>query len=620
MEEMKKTGLSTIDKPWLKQYENYDPKNDAFEKDKTVWDVTEKLLEKYSDINFIEYFGRNISRETFAGYVETWARTLRAMGVQPGEYIPIYAPATPEAFALFFAANAIGAIPYYQKLAITPAALEQETKESRYAIVFDSLWKNVKEVFGKDRFERVIVISAADSMMFPLKQITKMKSYFDNRKSENGIPDTDKYIWTDKAIKLAKYYTGEYKVPFEPNRIATITTSSGTTSTVVKGIMDTNEGMLASLACTVNAETGYTAGKRTLTCFPPTASTSLNCLQLLPTFTGGTIVFDPRVDISKWYDQLMKYKPDITISTGPVWERFVQDLLEKEKKTGKTCDLSWQDYFIMGGAGTTPNILNNINEVIHDRGAKNDIHVGYGFSEVFGVLSVAKYEGKYREAENTRPVISVGIPLPGYDVGIFDENGKELPYGQGLRGELWIKAPSNMHGYYGKPEVTAATVVNGWIHSGDLCEMDDDGNIFFYGRLKNHIITDVNVKEYLFDVANNIREKFNLHDLMLEKKVLNNGKVSLNLYYAQEENNLVDSDELIKAIDAYVGESNLTIDGYKEFERSLPIDPTTLKARTKDKDGFVKFKGSDKYEVSYELVDEDLYSKSESKIITKTKR
>lgn len=609
---IKKTQLSSIDQPWMKHYKYYDETKDGnYINNKTVWEVAESLLEKYSNINFIEYFGRNISRETFASYVEMWARAFRAVGIEKGDRIPIYTPATPEAFAMFFAANAIGAAPYYQKLAITKEALEIETTGDKYAVVFDSLWKNVKDVYEQDRFKKVFVISAADSMMFPLKQISKLKSFIEESRNKNGIPKTDKYISTDMAKTIANYYTGEYKVPFEKGRLAAITTSSGTTSSVVKGIMDTNESILASLACTINAETGYTEGKRTLTCLPPTASTSINCLQLLPTFTGGTIIFDPRVDVSIWYDQIMKYKPDITITTGPLWERFVQDLLKKEKETGKIQDLSWQDYFIMGGAGTTHNILNFLNYVVRERGAQRDFHVGYGFSEVFGVLSVVKYNGNYKESNNDKSVISVGIPLPGYIVGIFDEQGNELPYGTGIRGELWIKAPSNMEGYFNKPDLTSATVIDGWIHSGDLCEIDNDGYIYCYGRLKNNITIN-SQKTYLFDIANEIRERFELHDIIIEKKKLEDDSISLNMYFVQEPEKTIDSKDLIRKIDQYLNEKNIVIDGYKEFEKSLPIDPTTLKPKSRDTEGFIKFKNGEKHNISYIETANDIYQKQDS--------
>ena len=68
MEEKKMTGLSSVDMPWLKQYKNFDSSRDEqYITNSTVWDVAEKMLQKYSHINFIEYFGRNISREEFAG-------------------------------------------------------------------------------------------------------------------------------------------------------------------------------------------------------------------------------------------------------------------------------------------------------------------------------------------------------------------------------------------------------------------------------------------------------------------------------------------------------------------------------------------------------------------------
>lgn len=611
------TGYASIDQPWLAQYD-VNGINEKSSTNKTVWEATEEKLEEYSEIPLIEYFGRTISRKQFHDYVETWAKSFKALGVKPGDVIPIYTPATPEAYAMLFAANAIGAIPYYQKLAISKSELDKETGSATIAVAFDSLWNNVKDVFSQDRFKKVIIISAADSMKMPLKQLTKIKANHDNKKNNIVFPKNSKYIFTKEVLELGKKYKGDYKEPFKPNQTAVITTSSGTTSNKVKGIMDTNESVLASLACTINAQTGYTRGKKTLTCFPPTASTSINCLQLLPTFTGGTIIFDPRVDINHWYDQVMKYKPDITISTGSVWEKFVDDVKKKEAN-GKKHDLSWVDYFIMGGAGTTPEILRNMNKVLKERGAQREINAGYGFSEVFGVLSVVKYDGKYREEKNDKKVISVGIPLPGYKVGIFDENGNELEYGSGKRGELWISAPSNMHGYYNKQELTNNTIKDGWIRSGDLCEIDKDGNIYCYGRLKNSIEINNN-KTYLFDISNDVRTKFGLHDIMVEKKKLDNDETSLVVYFVQNENNKKDNKEIVEKIDNYLNEKNIIINGYKEFDQFLPIDPTTLKTRTKDLNGFIKYVNGKKFDISYDEVTLDTYRENKKEITNKTFR
>lgn len=70
-------------------------------------------------------------------------------------------------------------------------------------------------------------------------------------------------------------------------------------------------------------------------------------------------------------------------------------------------------------------------------------------------------------------VNAVGVPCVGITVGVFDENGNELSYNK--RGELWAKSQSAMKCYYNKPELTAKTKVDGWIHTGDLAEIDENG-------------------------------------------------------------------------------------------------------------------------------------------------
>lgn len=606
------TGLASIDRPWMTQYADRDESFLNRFQEKTIWEVMEGFLEEYRDVPLIEYMGKTISRQSFHEHVVRCAKALKAFGVQEGEVIPLLIPAIPEAFMLFFAINAIGAIPYYVKIDIASQALENETKQSKVAVVYDGLWPNAKDVFEGRRFQHVIVISASDSMGFPMKQLVRIKSRMDLRNNSIAIPKTEKYITPADCVKIAGLYKGDYKVPYKPDRVACITSSSGTTSHDVKGIMDTNEGILKAMACSLASEPGLSKGSRMFTCFPLMASTSLNCEHLLPAFTGGTIVMDPRADISLWFDLLMKTKPDAAVSTGSVWERFALDVLQKEKESNQKIDLSWADYFIMGGSGTTPEILDWINSVLLQRGMRREIKVGYGLSEGFGVLTVNKYNKESDEKQSgssDRAVISVGKPLKGYTIGAFDENGKELPYGKGLRGELWFKTPANMHGYYNKSELTDQTIVDGWIHSGDLCEIDEEGNVYIYGRIKNSIRISGRT-DYLFDYSNELRMHFDLHDVLVEKKSLSNGEEALNVYYVQKENCRIDSRVMMQKMDAFFDERNVVINGYKEHYVSLPIDPATIKPRTKDTDGFKRLIDGTEYDVSYSSVALDLYEET----------
>lgn len=174
-----------------------------------------------------------------------------------------------------------------------------------------------------------------------------------------------------------------------------------------------------------------------------------------------------------------------------------------------------------------------------------------------------------------------------------------------------------MHGYYDKPEETSKSLINDWIHTGDLCEIDDLGNIYVYGRLKNTINID-DKQIYLFDITNDLRNKFKLHDVIVENRKLENGETSLVVYFVQNENTKIDTKELTCAIDEYLSTKNISINGYKEFEESLPIDPTTAKPRRRDNDGFIKYINGEKYDISYEIVNGDIYSEIKTKPYQKT--
>ena len=112
---------------------------------------------------------------------------------------------------MIFALNIIGACPYFLKLAISPDALAEETKECRLAIVFDQMWDNVSGEFTKDRFETVIIAKITDAMLFLKKQIVSAYSEMKNKKK---IPKGRKYLSVPEARKLAREYNGEVKASF----------------------------------------------------------------------------------------------------------------------------------------------------------------------------------------------------------------------------------------------------------------------------------------------------------------------------------------------------------------------------------------------------------------------
>ncbi len=104
---------------------------------------------------------------------------------------------------------------------------------------------------------------------------------------------------------------------------------------------------------------------------------------------------------------------------------------------------------------------------------------GYGLSEASPVVS-------FNPVRGVRKAGSVGLPLPGIEVKIFDDADREVPTGQ--VGEIVVRGPNVMLGYYNQPEETAAALRNGWLHTGDMGKKDEDGYIYIVDRRKEMLL------------------------------------------------------------------------------------------------------------------------------------
>jgi acyl-CoA synthetase (AMP-forming)/AMP-acid ligase II len=157
----------------------------------------------------------------------------------------------------------------------------------------------------------------------------------------------------------------------------------------------------------------------------------------------------------------------------------------------------------MGGEGCTPEKLSWMVKLARKCNSKTGIGSGYGMSEVFSVITV-DYRPEVIDKRNDKLAISVGYPFPGFIVGIFDKEGHELGYNQ--RGELWVNTPTRLAGYLDNGTLVRCSEDDGWIHTGDLCEMDGDGLVYIYGRMGKSVVTPDGTPVYLFDIANRLRQ------------------------------------------------------------------------------------------------------------------
>ncbi len=138
-------------------------------------------------------------------------------------------------------------------------------------------------------------------------------------------------------------------------------------------------------------------------------------------------------------------------------------------------DISSLSFCITGGAAMPPEYISAFEQKV-----PVILREGYGLTEASPVCACHRREGIHKPG-------SIGIPIPGAEIKIVDEAGKELP--RNIEGELIVKGDNVMKGYYKDDEATAQVIKNGWLHTGDLARMDEDGFIFLTGRKKRMIIT-----------------------------------------------------------------------------------------------------------------------------------
>lgn len=473
--EKKLTGYPSIDKPWLKYYSE-----EAINTPITELSIYEYLLECTKGRNkstALVYIGRKISYQTMFDSIENIAKAFSRLGLRKGDVVACISPSFPETIYSFYAANKLGATSDYFDPRTEPQAVYDELMSTnpKILLIFEGFISKYKKVIDKANIPNIIVISARDSLHFPLKMLAMLK-----RKS---IPVNYKYI--AKIIAHTKKLQPVKTVGNIANEVALIEHTGGTTGTP-KGSCLTNKNVNAVVQQYGLGGNQCLSSESWLNVCCPFAAYSIICGQHLPLIYGMSnllcFTYKPK-DVTKI---VIKNKLNHMSNTPLIWEEIIHN------KSVQEVDFSFMVNPTVGADSLSIEKEIEINKFLQNHNCKYDICKGYGMTEVGSAVSVT--------SPTFNKVGSVGIPFTHTVISIFDtETGAELKYGE--QGEICISGPSVMKGYYNNSEETDKVLKvhkdgKVWMHSGDIGHMDEDGFLFIDGRIKRMIINHHGFKNF----------------------------------------------------------------------------------------------------------------------------
>jgi acyl-CoA synthetase (AMP-forming)/AMP-acid ligase II len=251
----------------------------------------------------------------------------------------------------------------------------------------------------------------------------------------------------------------------DPEALALLIYTSGTTGRP-KGVMLDH----ANVAATAKIITGWfemTAGTRSLLVLPLFHVNGIMVSVVSPLLAGGSTFIAERFHAASFWATVEKVRPTFFSAVPTIYALLTS-------RPGARPDTS-SLRFVVCGAAPMPRQL--IGEFEQRFGVP--VVEGYGLSECTVCCTVNPLHGQ-------RKAGSVGLPLPGIEVGVVDEADQLLPAGQA--GEVVVRGPNVMRGYLGRPDESAQVLRGGWLHTGDVGRFDDDGYLTLVDRVKDLII------------------------------------------------------------------------------------------------------------------------------------
>lgn len=456
-------------RPWLKNYPSGVPANINPDEYSTLVEMFEDTFKKFSRRVAFSCTGKELSFAEIDKHSKAFGAYLHSRGLEPGDKIALMMPNLLQYPIALFGALRAGLIVVNTNPLYTPREMRHQFTDSgaKAIVIAENFASNLEKIIGDTNITTVITTSIGEMLGFPKKHIVN----FVVRNIKKMVPafDIPNTVSFSDALKQGKRFTlKQHKGNAED--VILLQYTGGTTG-VAKGAMLTNRNLIANMQ-QIRAwmmpflKEGEEVALNPLPMYHIFAF-SVNCLALMSIGTTNVLVTNAR-DLPSVIKAMKDYPVTLVTGVNTLFNALINH------KDFSSVDFSTLKVTVGGGMAVQRSVAEAWQKVTGCQ-----LSEGYGMTESSPVVSV-------NPLDNTGRIGTIGLPVSSTDVRIVDQQGNVLGYNQ--PGELQVKGPQVMKGYYNRPDETNKTLVDGWLCTGDIAVLDEDGFMQIVDRQKDMIL------------------------------------------------------------------------------------------------------------------------------------
>ncbi|PFK06867.1 long-chain fatty acid--CoA ligase [Bacillus cereus] len=456
-----------VEKPWLHSYPEEIPGTISYDI-QPLHGYLEKMASRYPEKKALHFLGKDVTFSDFHDKVKKFANYLQRLGVEKGDRVAIMLPNCPQSVIGYYGTLLAGGIVVQTNPLYTERELEYQLHDSGAKVILclDLVFPRVTNVQKATRLEHIIVTRIADFLPFPKNLLYP----FVQKKQTNLVVNVSEsetiHLW--KSVERES--NAGVEVPCDPENDLALLQYTGGTTGFPKGVMLTHKNLVSNTLMGAhwlyNCKEGEEVILGVLPFFHVYGMTAVMNLSIMQ---GYKMVLIPKFDMKMVFEAIKKHKVTLFPGAPTIYIALLNSPLLKEY------DISSIQACISGSAPLPVEVQEEFERVT---GGK--LVEGYGLTESSPVT-----HGNFLWEK--RVPGSIGVPWPDTEAIIMSlETGEALPPGE--IGEIVVKGPQIMKGYWNKPEETAAVLQDGWLHTGDVGYMDEDGFFYVKDRKKDMIV------------------------------------------------------------------------------------------------------------------------------------